>query len=259
MPYINYEKKKDHIAIITLNRPEKLNALNPEMMNALCETWIKYRDDVDAWIAILTGSGKAFTCGADKSWIELSAQGQKGPNLFLKTTLRDPYWSGRLEKPVITAINGLTVGAGVDLLLRSDLRVACESAWFKQAEVERGNIMIFYDNLPCAIAAEMISGFKISAQRAYEVGMINRIVPENKLMDTAMEMAEELLTRVPLVLLNALKILRDIKNSSAVIPRRMLDHYTTLLSSDLLDSEDVREASSAFLEKENLSLKKDNI
>ena len=256
MSYVEYEKKNNHIAVITLNRPEKLNALNPEMMADLCKAWIKYSDDDDAWIALLTGKGRAFTCGGDKSWIELAAKGQGGPDVFWKATLKDPYWSGQLEKPVVTAVNGLTIGAGVDLFLRSDLRIAAESAWFKQAEVDRGNIMIFYDNLPCAMAAEMISGFTISAQRGYDVGMINRVVPDDKVMDTAMEMAEELLTRVPLAVHNALKILRDIKNTSTAIPRQMLNHYTTLLSKELIQTEDFKEATSALVEKRKPTFKK---
>ena len=83
--------------------------------------------------------------------------------------------------------------------------------------------MFFFDNLPCAIAAEMIAGFRITAQRAYEVGMINRVIPEEQLMDKTMELAEELLTRQPLALYHALKLLRDMKNASAVVPRNLID------------------------------------
>jgi len=256
MRLVRYEKKNNHLAIITLNRPEKLNAINVEVMSKLCDAWIKYSDDDDAWIAILTGTGKAFSAGADKSWIELSARGQSGLDIFQSMISKDPFWSGKLDKPVLTAVNGLTIGAGLDLVLRSDLRIAGESAWFRQAEVERGNIMIFYDNLPCAIAAEIISGFTITAQRAYEVGMINRVVPDNKLMEASIEMAEELLTRVPLALYHALRVLRDMKNASTIVPRHMIDHYTTVLSKELVDTEDWREATTALFEKRKPVFKK---
>jgi enoyl-CoA hydratase/carnithine racemase len=249
-------EKKNRLVIVTMNRPDRLNAIDIEMMVGLREAWVRYRDDEDAWIAILTGAGRAFTAGADKSWFVKSLQGEDSLNIFQDAISKDPYWSGSLDKPVIVAVNGLAVGAGLDLTLRADLRLAAESATFQQLEVERGNVIIFYDNLPCAMAAEMMSGFRITAQRAYEVGMINRVVPNDKLMDAALEMGEELLTRTPLALYHALKILRDMKNSAAIVPRRLIDHYTTMLSKDLMKTEDFKSATSALLEKKKPIFKK---
>lgn len=256
MALIEYEKKDNHLVVIRLNRPEKLNALDMDMTVALREAWIRFRDDDDAWIAILTGTGKAFTAGADKSWFDMTLKGQDSVGIFLDLTSKDPYWSGRLDKPVITAVTGFAIGAGLDLVLRSDLRIAGESAWFQQPEVERGNFMLLNDNLPYAIAAEMIAGFRISAKRAYDVGMINRVVPDEKVMDTALEVAGELLTRVPLALQHALKTLRDIKNAGAVVPWSMIDRYTTTLSKTLANTEDFKEATSALFEKRKPIFKK---
>ncbi len=255
MALVDYEKK-DHLSIITLNRPDKLNALNMEMFKALKKSWIKYRDDDDAWIAILTARGRAFTAGADKEWFEKALSGKDSVGIALELTSQDPYWSGQLEKPVIAAVNGLCIGAGLDLVLRADLRVAAQSAWFQQQEVERGNIMIFFDNLPSAIAAEMISGFRIPAKRACEVGFINRIVPDDRLMDEALEIAEELMSRQPLALFEALKILRDIKNSATIVPRSLIDNYTTELSRRLSNTEDFKEGVAALLEKRKPVFKK---
>jgi enoyl-CoA hydratase/carnithine racemase len=249
MATVEYEKKSNHLVIITMNRPDRLNAIDEEMLTALRESWIRYYEDDDAWIAIFTGAGRAFTAGADKSWFQRSLKGQCSPETFLNLTAKDPYWSGQLGKPVITAINGLAVGAGLDLTLRSDLRVASESAWFQQPEVERGTFMLFFDNLPYALAAEMTSGFRIPAKRAYEVGMINRVVPDGTLMDAALEMADEMLSRVPLALYHALKTLRDMKNGAALVPRKLIDHYTTVLSKDLLMTDDFKEATASQLEK----------
>ena len=255
MSLVEY-KKKNRLVTITMNRPDKLNALNPEMLTALSESWIRYRDDEEAWLAIFTGAGKAFSAGADKSWFEKSLEGQDSLGIFLSSINKDPYWSGTLDKPTIVAVNGYAIGAGLDLVLRADLRVAAETARFQQPEVERGNIVIFFDNLPCAIAAEIISGFVLTAQRAYEVGMVNKVVPDDRLMDAAMEMAEELLSRPPLALYHALKILRDMKNAATLVPRHLINHYTTELSKGLTKTEDYKEAVAAFLEKKKPAFKK---
>ncbi len=249
MSIVEYQKRSNHLAIITLSRPDKLNAIDEGMLSSLREAWMRYGDDDDAWIAVLTGEGKAFSAGADKSWFEKTLEGKASPELFLNLTRKDPYWSGNLDKPVLTAVNGLAVGAGLDLVLRSDLRIAAESAWFQQPEVERGNIMLFNDNLPYAISAEVIAGFRISARRAYDVGMINRVVPDEKLMETVEEIADELLSRVPLALFHALKMLRDIKNSGVVAPRSLVDSYTSVLSAALMDTADGQEATRALMEK----------
>ncbi len=255
MSLVEYEKK-NHLVTITMNRPDKLNAINPDMLTALREAWVHYRDDEDAWLALFTGRGKAFSAGADKIWFEKSLEGQDSLGIFLNSIKKDPYWSGMLDKPTIVAINGYAIGAGLDLVLRADLRVAAESARFHQPEVERGNIVIFSDNLPCAIAAEMISGFKITAQRAYDVGMINKVVPDDQLMEAAMEIAEELLSRPPLALYHALKILRDMKNAATLFPRHLIDHYTTEISKGLTRTDDHKEAVAAFLEKKKPVFKK---
>ncbi|MBI5585231.1 MAG: enoyl-CoA hydratase/isomerase family protein [Deltaproteobacteria bacterium] len=248
MPLVEYEKRDNHLAVVTLNRPEKLNAVNEELLADLRAAWLHYRDDEDAWLAILTGKGRAFTAGADKSWFEKSLQGQDSLGIFLEQISLDPYWSGTLDKPVIAAVNGFCVGFGLDLVLKADLRVAAESVWFQQPEVARGNIVLFFDNLPGAMAAEMISGFRISARRAYEVGLVNRLAPEGRVLEAALEMAGELLEKTPLALYQALKILRDLKNAGRIVPRRLLDQYTTSLSRELTRTEDYRETTAAFLE-----------
>lgn len=255
MGIVRYEKK-GHLVTVTLNRPEKLNALSLEMLEELRKAWFRYRDEDDAWVAILSGAGRAFCAGADKSLFAKAQQGYDYLGEFLHAVMMDPFWSGKLEKPVIAAVNGYAIGGGLELVLKSDLRVAGETANFQQPEVERGNIVVFYDNLPSAIAAEMMSGFMIPARRAFEVGMINRLVPDEKVMDAAIEMAETLLSRPPLVLHNALKILRDLKNAGTIVPRSMLNHYSTSLSKELVATEDWKEATAALLEKRKAEFKR---
>lgn len=248
--------RKGHLVTITLNRPDKLNAFNEDMFLALRKCWAQYRDDDDAWIAILTGAGKAFSAGADKEWFVEGLSGRESLDDFTKIVSSDPYWSGQLDKPVIAAVNGLCVGAGLHLVLRADLRCAVPTACFQQPEVQRGSIMVMFDNLPCAIACELMSGFSLSADRAYQAGIINRIFPEDLLMDGTVKLAEELLSRQPLALFHALKILRDIKNGPAVVPRTLIDSYATELSKSLMSTEDWAEGTSAFLEKRKPVFKK---
>lgn len=247
MTLVRYEKD-GHLAIITLRRPEKLNALNEAMMEELREAWIRYRDDDDAWLAMLTAEGRAFSGGADRSWFVDAQQGGDALGRMQRLVGRDPYWSGALDKPTMVAVNGMAVGAGVDLVLRADFRVAAENAVLRQAEVERGNFMLFHDLLPPAIAAEMIAGFPVSARRAYEIGVFNRLASDADVMTVARAMADELLSRPPLVLHQALKLLRDLKYAGAIVPRTLIDRYATEVSRGLVDTEDWREATAGLLE-----------
>jgi E-phenylitaconyl-CoA hydratase len=248
--------RKGHLSIITLNRPDRLNAFSRDMMVELKSCWIRYRDDEDAWIAILTARGKAFSAGADKEWFEKTLSGQVTVDAFTDITSKDPYWSGQIEKPVIAAVNGMCIGAGLHLVFRADLRTAAQGAWFQQPEVQRGMIMIPHENLPSAIASELVSGFSISAERAYETGMINRVFPTDLLMDRTIALAEELLSRQPLALYHALKTLRDIRNSAATVPHNIIDRYAVEISKGLMNTEDWTEGTTAFLEKRNPVFKK---
>ena len=248
MAIVEY-KKQGHLVTITLNRPDKLNALNDDMLKALRHCWKKYQHDDDAWLAILTGTGKAFSAGTDKDQFVKALKGEDSLGNFLTNIGKDPYWSGTLNKPTITAINGAAIGSGLELVLKSDLRIAAESALFQQPEVGLGNIVIFNDNLPDAIAAEMLCGFPFSARRAYAVGMINRVVRDEQLMNATLDLADDLLSKPPLVLQQALNILRDLKNAGTTIPRHLLNQYTTEISKSLTKTEDWKEAVNSLVEK----------
>ncbi len=260
MKFVEYEKK-DHLVTITMNRPDKLNALNPEMLTELRESWVRYGEDEDAWLAVFTGRGRAFSAGADKSESVKGLQGEDFLGPFVQTISKDPYWSGKLDKPTLVAVNGYALGAGFDLVLKADLRIAAESAEFQIVEVGLGGIMVLWDNLPYAIAAELMSGNKITATRAYEVGMVNRVVPDGRLKDATMEMAEELLSRPPLALYHSLRVLREMKKAAIPLPRNLIEgslisDYTLRLGRELIRTEDWKEANSAFLEKRKPVFKK---
>jgi enoyl-CoA hydratase/carnithine racemase len=253
MTLVEY-KKKGHLVTITLNRPDKLNALIPEMLTLLRKSWIRYRDDEDAWLTILTGAGRAFCAGTDKSAFAKGLQGEDFLTPFIGAISKDPFWSGELDKPTIAAINGYALGGGFDLALKADLRIAAESARFQVSEVLLGGILILWDNLPYAVAAEVLSGKMLTAERAYNVGMVNKVVPDDQLMVASMELAEELLSSAPLALYHSLRILREMKKASIPVPHSLItgsliSDYTTLLGKELTKTEDWREANMALLEK----------
>jgi enoyl-CoA hydratase len=188
---VTYESR-DRVAIITLNRPDKLNALNKAACDGLMESWRRLEQGEDR-VAILTGAGRAFSAGADlvEAAIEVYPY---VPGIHIPVT-----------KPVICAINGLCVGAAFALMHFADLAVANEDAWFSYPEPQLGTtgglIASLAARIPHKIAMEiMLCGERISAERAYQVGFVNKVVPADQLMDAALTYANRLAANAPLVL-----------------------------------------------------------
>jgi enoyl-CoA hydratase/carnithine racemase len=192
------------IAVITINRPEKRNALDAEHYQALSEAWTRVRDDDAIRVAVVTGAGdKVFSAGADlKSWI-----GRKVPMSEIWQTQKGMLLNRGLEiwKPVIAAINGHCLAGGMTLMLATDLRVAAEHATFALSEVKRGIIAAnggtqrLPQQLPHAIAMEMLLiGDAIDAQTAARWGLVNRVVPADKVMETALDLARRIAANAPL-------------------------------------------------------------
>ena len=192
------------IAVITINRPEKRNALDAEHYQALSEAWTRVRDDDAIRVAVVTGAGdKVFSAGADlKSWIgrkvEMSEMWQTQKGMLLNRGLE--IW-----KPVIAAINGHCLAGGMTLMLATDLRVTAEHATFALSEVKRGIIAAnggtqrLPQQLPHAIAMEMLLiGDAIDAQTAARWGLVNRVVPADKVMETALDLARRIAANAPL-------------------------------------------------------------
>lgn len=236
-----------HLVTITLDRPAKLNAIDAETLAALAAAWSRYEADDEAWLAILTGRGRAFCAGADRSWFERAVRAEDSLGAFHAATTRDPYWAGAIRKPTLVAVNGPALGAGFDLVLRADLRVADEGATFRMPEVDVGNVMVLWENLPYAVAAEIVTGAELTAQRAREVGLINRLAPRGRALDVARAWAEELLDKPPLVLQAALGMLREIRNRNAAPGALELRERSTDLSRGLTRTEDWKESVAALL------------
>lgn len=193
---------EDGIALITMNRPERLNALDEDHYEGLSEAWIRVRDDKEIRVAIVTGAGdRAFTAGAD-----LKSPTTRTLADLWQTQKGQPLNRGlEVWKPVIAAINGACLGGGLTLMLATDIRVTVPHATFGVPEVSRGIIpgnggtQRLLDQLPYPLAMEMLlTGDPIDAETAARWGLVNRIVQPSGLLDTAFSIARRISQNAPL-------------------------------------------------------------
>ena len=196
---VDYEKK-GRIAIITLNRPEALNALNGDVHRELNEAYKDFRYDDDLWVAIITGAGdRAFSAGADIKGF------QPGTGEKPKKSSEPPLRADTIWKPFIAAIHGYCLGGGLELALTCDVRIAADNTQMGQPEINIGFIaggggtQRLPRFLPRAVASDiLLTGNRINAEQALRWGLVSRVVPRDQLMATAMEIAETICTRGPL-------------------------------------------------------------
>ena len=239
------------IATITINRPDRRNAMDAEHYAALSDAWVQVRDDPQIRCAIITGAGDiAFTAGADlKSFI-----GRRSELAEIWLTQKGQILNRGLEvwKPVIAAVNGFCIGGGTTLLLATDIRVAAPHATFGLAEVKRGIIAAnggtqrLLQQLPYAIAMELLlTGDAIDAVRAERWGLINRVVPAVELMQTARDYAMRIAANAPLAVQAAKELALRSRDASLSDGLR----FEQLFSRILQTSEDVAEGTAAFAEK----------
>jgi E-phenylitaconyl-CoA hydratase len=242
---------EDGIATVTINRPERFNAMDAEHYKALSAAWQRVRDDSGIRVAIVTGAGdRAFSAGADiKSF--LTAPTELG-EMWL--TQRDQLLNRGLEvwKPVIAAVNGYCLAGGMTLLLATDIRIAAEHASFGVAEVKRGIIpgnggtQRILEQLPYAIAMEMLlTGEPIDAASAARFGLVNKVVPKDQLMQTALAMASKIAANAPL----AVQAAKELAVRSRDIDRVTGLRLEALVNRLLQFSEDSKEGPAAFAAK----------
>jgi E-phenylitaconyl-CoA hydratase len=241
----------NHVATITINRPERMNAMDAEHYNALSEAWTRVRDDPEIRVAIITGAGeKSFSAGADlKSFLN-----QQPPLSSLLLTQQGQLLNRGLEvwKPVIAAVNGYCLGGGMTLLLATDLRVCVEHATFSVSEVKRGvfpangGTQRIAQQLPHAIAMELLLlGDTFDAQTALNWGLVNRVVKPADLMSAALEYAARLAKNAPLAVQSAKELALRSRDVDLATGLRMEQMMIRLLQT----SEDVVEGTAAFAEK----------
>jgi len=249
---VKLEITEKGVAIVKLNRPKALNAINDQMKVELLETVRQVAQDPAVKVVVLTGEGRAFCAGGDVK--EMAASNSP---MYLRNRMRRYLHQiiitlHQMEKPVITAVNGYAVGAGCNLALSGDIILASDQAKFSEIFVQVGLIPDaggFYF-LPRLIglhkAKEMIfRGKMIDAQEAERMGLVNHVYPHDELMDKALEMANELADGPTLAIGVAKTMINQIANMDLI---RALD-YEAAAQAIMTSTEDHREGVRAFAEK----------
>jgi enoyl-CoA hydratase len=241
----------DAVAVITFNRPKVLNALNAQTLTELSTAIAACKDDPGVRVVVLTGAGeKAFVAGADIN--ELAVQ---TPVQGKQTAARGQQIFDSIEqlgKPVIAAINGFALGGGCELAMACTLRIAADTARLGQPEINLGIIPGYAGSqrLPRlvgrGVALEiLLTGDMVSAQRAYEIGLVNRIVPAADLMAETMKLANTLASKAPL----AVRYILEAVHQGLEGPLAAGQFIETALFGTIAASEDMKEGTKAFLEK----------
>jgi enoyl-CoA hydratase/carnithine racemase len=250
-------EKKKAIALITLNRPEKLNAFNPRMYEELHNAAAEVSSDDNIRVVILTGQGRAFSAGADfkeRFQFEIDQKAKQQSNITRKLP---NYPMGMTDltyvrQPIIAAINGFAVGVGFNYTLQCDIRIASETARIRLPFTQLGQTPEAFSTyyLPRLIglgkAFELwFTSRWIEAKEALEIGLVNKVVPADKLMESAFEMAEKIAGNAPVALmltkrLGYLGISSDLNNAR---------HFENFAQDYAYGRKDFSEAVKAFSEK----------
>ncbi|MFA7584764.1 MAG: enoyl-CoA hydratase-related protein [Novosphingobium sp.] len=246
---IRFEKRDDHIAIVTLNRPDKRNAINAAMAHAIDAIVKTTETDDEIWVTIITSSGgPAFCAGADLA----EAAAGRGHELVTKDGGFAGFVDSKRAKPWIAAVRGAAIGGGLEISLACDIRVCAENTLFGLPEVKRGLLAgaggayRLARHVPRGIALEMLAtGDPITAERAAHWGLANAVVPDEQVLATAIAMAQQICTNAPLSVRETLAIGR----ASIECTEDELRTMTDTAVARLMETRDFHEGPRAFMEK----------
>lgn len=266
MPHLIYEKR-DGIAYLTMNRPEKRNALSPEMVVQFAEAWTDFRDDGDARVAILTGAGdRAFCAGADLGrLIPLVTRARQAEDEWDERVLADSsimqaalLRGFELYKPVIAAINGFALAGGTEIIQVTDLRLAVPHAELGLSEVQRGlfpaggSTVRLARQIPHCKAMEiLLTGRPMPAEEAHRIGLINEIVAPERLLPRAEELAGIIAANGPL----GVQACKESVLRTSGLPLDEALGIEAECAARVFSSEDAIEGPRAFIEKRKPSFK----
>lgn len=248
----------DRIATITFNRPDRLNAVSPQMVEELREAYAAAEADAEVWTLLVTGNGRAFCAGADVT--EIPDDGRViYPEPYLSTYAQweapqeatPPFRS--MTKPVVVAVNGLCCGAGLDLLTTGDVAIASDRAEFFDPHVSIGLVsgresVRLARVLPMGVAMRMALMGKherMSAQRAYELGLVSEIVPHDELARRGREIAELINRNAPLAVRGTRLAIRK----GIDLPLHEAEILAETFRERVLRTDDAKEGPAAFMEK----------
>lgn len=259
-------EKRGHAACITLNRPDKMNAVSIEMMKELGKLYREVEEDDQVWTLIVTGAGsKALCTGADMAVFELTKKGDHitGIDMWGEPMLANrrqwevpqeatpPYLE--MTKPIICAVNGVACGAGLDLVSTADVAIAADHATFFDPHVSIGvvsgrEMVRMARVLPLPVAMRMAVMGKheqLTAQRAYEIGLITEVVPSDQLMDRAWELAEIVNRNAPLAVRGTRMAIRKGLSLPIYEAELLAESYRVRCA----QTDDAEEGPVAFMEK----------
>lgn len=197
----------DHVVTIRINRPEAHNSLDMEHFTALYEAWVRFRDDESARVAVLSGTGRAFCTGADlKRFIpQLTGELPRPDGWDRQTAVHAVLHRFPIYKPIVAAVNGVCVAGGMEMLGSTDIRVASPEARFAVMEPQRGLFagggttvrLVRQIAFPHAMEL-LLTGDMVDAERALEMGLVNKVVPADQLLDAAYDYANRIAANAPL-------------------------------------------------------------
>ena len=239
------------VAVITLNRPSVLNALNASLLGELSLALMELENQDDVRAIVITGAGKAFAAGADIGELNALANAVEGANkarIGQAITMQIE----RMRKPVIMAVNGFALGGGCELAMAGDIRIASEKAKFGQPEVNLGLIPGYGGSQRTTrlVGKGMamflcLSGDIIDAQLALQIGLVQRVVPPDELLPAAITLGQTIAQKAPL----AIAACKRAINNAAHLPLADALEVEALEFGTLVNTKDFKEGTSAFLEK----------
>jgi len=240
-------ERDGRVATITYNRPEALNAINAELRADLNAAFARFREEEEAWVAIVTGAGRAFSAGAD-----LRDRGGQQSGSFWEVPSLTSFESGmEVWKPVIAAVNGYALGFGLTLLAACDFVIASDRAEFGFPEVRIGVPTIQGAvRMPRRLAWHhamelLLIGERVDAQRAQEMGLVWKVVPHDALMDEARALAGRLLLSAPL----AVRATKEVAWRGQELPFAEAIRFGETMRRVAGGTEDAQEGRAAFREK----------
>jgi len=253
-PHLLFERV-GHVAVATLNRPAKKNALSSEMLIRMYDAWVEVDENPDIRVLIVTGAGGNFCSGADLKAMaaghpddEYSKRFQADSDLHWKALLRH-FIPG---KPIIAAVEGYAVAGGTEILQAMDIRVAAETATFGVAEVRRGlfplggSTVRLSRQIPYTIAADiLLTGRFVPAEEAREIGLVGHVVPEGQALAKAHEIADQIAANGPLAVQAVLQSLRATRE----LPEKEGLALELEIGSPVFLTNDAQEGPTAFSEK----------
>jgi len=243
-------EKRENIVIITLNRPDAMNSINRQLRRELTDAITRFDGEADSFVAVITGAGRAFCAGRDlKERAQDNAEGRQARAGDSMAPDR-PYMWPQTWKPLIAAINGYALAGGWSIAQMCDLRVAAEDAQLGITESKWSLLPPFGTILPkmlplSAVLELVFTAQPISAQRAYDIGFVNKVVPGDQLMEEALTLARQIAENAPL----AVQYFKELAYRGQNMSIPDISALTYHMYDQLLTTEDSKEGPLAFAEK----------